>query len=841
MIYYVIVLTVVLIILLQRATSKMDERFSRLDADQDRIKKQLSDIQKKLAEPQVQSPVIIERSVIREETRPEPEKIATPPVKVEEEKPPVVQTPIVVEMPVVEPKLEKEVPIRAPEEMVPEEKEPTRPLYSGQISEPEKILEPPVEKKKEPILQQEEHTLGNLMDRAGRGEIDYEKYIGENLVSKIGIAILVLAIGFFVKYAIDNDWIGPVGRVCIGLLCGGILVGLAHRLRKDYAAFTSVLVGGGLAIFYFTIALAYHQYHLFDQMVAFGIMVVITIFAVVLSLLYDRQELAVISMVGGYATPFMVSNGSGNYIALLSYLCILNTGLLIIAYLRSWRILNALAFVFTFVIYDSWLFTLNEPVPLSTYSNGLIFGSVFFVFFFIAAIANNIRENKKFLPIDFGMLLINSIQFFSVGLYLLELMKAHEYRGLFSACLAAFHLVASYLLFRRQNADKNILYLLIGITLTCISITAPLQLEGNFITLFWASEAVLLLWLYQKSRIRIISLGSTLVWCITVISLAVLFGDKYGKTYDVVKLDIIFNKAFISAIYVGLCTGAMFLLNRRNQGQINEGEQPAIVFPPFVFLVGAIAILFIAGACEIVYQFENRFEISLSAMYFVFYLLIFAITFVLIIRRFELVKLNPTIELTIAGTLIGIYMMHLPTLFETYRNMLTQHKYLGYFTAHWISAVIIILLIRLLINRLRKIENIGHAYTMLTWGIGGLVILFLSAEFYFAIFGIFFTGPPSEDSINNIFVKACLPILWGLCSFAFMWIGMREGFRPLRVLSLVLFSVTLLKLFAYDISNVPVAGKIAAFFCLGVMLLVVSFMYQRLKKLIIQDGEKKEN
>lgn len=62
---------------------------------------------------------------------------------------------------------------------------------------------------------------------------DWEKFIGENLISKIGIAILVLAIGFFVKYAIDNDWIGPAGRVGIGLLCGAILIGLAHRLPSQ--------------------------------------------------------------------------------------------------------------------------------------------------------------------------------------------------------------------------------------------------------------------------------------------------------------------------------------------------------------------------------------------------------------------------------------------------------------------------------------------------------------------------------------------------------------------------------------------------------------------------------
>lgn len=69
-----------------------------------------------------------------------------------------------------------------------------------------------------------------------------EDFIGGNLLNKIGIGILIIGIGIFVKYAIDKDWIGPVGRVMIGLLSGGILLGVAHWLRKAYAAFSSVLL-----------------------------------------------------------------------------------------------------------------------------------------------------------------------------------------------------------------------------------------------------------------------------------------------------------------------------------------------------------------------------------------------------------------------------------------------------------------------------------------------------------------------------------------------------------------------------------------------------------------------
>ena len=102
----------------------------------------------------------------------------------------------------------------------------------------------------------------------------------------------------------------------------------------------------------------------------------------------------------------------------------------------------------------------------------------------------------------------------------------------------------------------------------------------------------------------------------------------------------------------------------------------------------------------------------------------------------------------------------------------------------------------------------------------------------------FYAADNPLENIQRVYIKTGLPILWGLCSFAFMWLGMHFKFRTLRIISLTLFTITLLKLFIFDITNIPAGGKIAAFFCLGVLLLVVSFMYQRLKKIIIDDEKK---
>ncbi|HIE45782.1 MAG TPA: DUF2339 domain-containing protein, partial [Flavobacteriaceae bacterium] len=174
---------------------------------------------------------------------------------------------------------------------------------------------------------------------------DIEKFIGENLISKIGILILVLGISFFVKFAIDNEWINEVGRVGIGFLSGGILLGFAHKLQKNYKAFSSILVSGAITIFYFIITYAFKEYQLFNQTTTFLLLVLITVFSVAISILYNRKELGVLSLIGGFAVPILASTGSGNYIVLFSYLLILNAGFLFVSIKKKWFIINILTFV----------------------------------------------------------------------------------------------------------------------------------------------------------------------------------------------------------------------------------------------------------------------------------------------------------------------------------------------------------------------------------------------------------------------------------------------------------------------------------------------------------------
>ena len=109
-------------------------------------------------------------------------------------------------------------------------------------------------------------------------ETNFEKYIGENLFGKIGILIFIIGIGFFVKYAIDQNWINETARTLMGYAVGAGMLVLAERLHKRYHTFSSLLAGGAFGIYYLITAIAFHYYALFSHTIAFVILCVTTIF-----------------------------------------------------------------------------------------------------------------------------------------------------------------------------------------------------------------------------------------------------------------------------------------------------------------------------------------------------------------------------------------------------------------------------------------------------------------------------------------------------------------------------------------------------------------------------------
>ncbi len=373
---------------------------------------------------------------------------------------------------------------------------------------------------------------------------DLEKFIGENLISKIGIVILVLGISYLVKYAIDKDWINESGRVGVGILSGSILLGISHYLHKQYKAFSSILVAGAITVFYFTIAYGFHKYHLYPQSVAFGIMILITAFSTLISIYYDRQELAVLSVIGGFTVPFMVSNGEGNYIALFSYILILNIGMLLVSYFKHWNIVKILAFVFTHLSFLVWYLFKYPQIELLAHLNAFLFINAFYLLFLAMNIIDIIKDRISNLPLKVGFMLMNTGITYFVSMHILGTYYP-QYKGHYTLLFSVVNLFMTYLVFRQNKEQKNFIFLLLGLTLTFATLAIPVQFDGFYVSLFWAAEALLLIWLSIQSGYKAFVGAGAIVFLLMLVSLAMDWGHyNNGKVYP-----IIFNSILMTGLF----------------------------------------------------------------------------------------------------------------------------------------------------------------------------------------------------------------------------------------------------------------------------------------------------
>ena len=221
----------------------------------------------------------------------------------------------------------------------------------------EQIPEPEIKEQKEHILSVEApRKIAATPIKKPKGKSNLEKFIGENLINKIGILITVIGVFIGAKYSIENNLISPLTRIILGYLVGLGLVAIGIKLKAKYENYSAVLVSGALAILYFITFAAYSFYGLFPQSVAFGTMAILTVFAVIASLNYDKPVIAHLGLVGAYAVPFLLGDGSGKVAVLFSYMAIINTGILVLSFKKEWKSLFYTAFSLTWIIFISWYF-----------------------------------------------------------------------------------------------------------------------------------------------------------------------------------------------------------------------------------------------------------------------------------------------------------------------------------------------------------------------------------------------------------------------------------------------------------------------------------------------------
>ncbi|WP_267405443.1 MULTISPECIES: DUF2339 domain-containing protein [unclassified Chryseobacterium] len=682
-----------------------------------------------------------------------------------------------------------------------------------------KEITPKAETAAQPELSKEvafENELQNVTSKPLQEEViqvpqkDWMKpvfdFLKQNALTIIGIFTLVLGIGYFVKYAIDKKWIGETPRVGIGIATGAIIMTVGHFLRKNYNVFASIITGGGIAVLYFTITIAFREYHLFTQNTAFVVTCLITLLSIGLSYFYKSEILIIFSLFGGFLAPLMISTGQSNYPFLFTYLMVLNVGMLIIVFLKHWKSVGWIAFVFTNIYLFYW--TIEKTEILSVY-----FYVISYIVFYAFALQDYFKKNTLSIADILMLVLIN----FSSIIGLVYTFNELKYEPVIIFPII-FALVNSVLLFKEYSKKSfEINYSTFSaITVSLVTIAIALQFKTHLITSVWAIEATLLLFIWKRTNHNIFKICFYILFPLVIIAQIITWGEYFSSD----KLNIVFNPVFLtSSVTVITTLSNLFLLRK-----LTESEEKENNFFENLFILASYGIIYFALLFELIYHISHKpwsiiFGTGiLYSIYFIFVLLLLRKVFD-ISKEFKiglsylflfLVIINSSVSgLSIIESIISkkidssFYALHLlyliPFVFIGWK-ILPKIKFFSVNISYWIFSLALISVVSF---ELYHIYNVTNSNTL--------------AESY---------------ELEKHFSILYLPIIWAILSSLFIYIGLKNSVSELTKVGFALIGIVVLKLYAYDVWQMDNVSRIVAFIILGIILLLSSFTFQRLKNII---------
>ncbi|ARN77240.1 hypothetical protein BST97_04170 [Nonlabens spongiae] len=697
-----------------------------------------------------------------------------------------------------------------------------------------------------------------VREKRPKRKSDLEKFVGENLINKIGIVITVIGVAIGAKYSIEHDLISPLTRIVLGYVAGLGLLGFGIKLKKNYENYSAVLVSGAMAILYFITYAAYDLYALLPQLMAFVLMVVFTAFTVLAAIHYNRQVIAHIGLVGAYAVPFLLSDGSGRAAILFSYVTMINVGILVIAFKRYWKLLYYTSFGLSWLIYLAWLansYRLEEHFWLA-----MIFASLFFLTFYLTFLAYKLLRKEVFKYQDIILILLNSFIFYGIGYGILSDHETGKHLlGFFTLCNALIHFVVGIIIYRKKLADRNLFYLISGLVLVFITIAVPVQLDGNWVTLLWAGEAALLFWIGRTKKVPVYEKLSYPLMVLAFLSLAHDWLNAYHSFYPTDtenRITPLQNIHFLTGI---LFVAAFAFINKLDRdksygsaiAQYRGISKLASFVLPGILLFAlyntfrleianywnqlyADSYLAATPEGEIWSQFHWNFDLR---EYRKIWIINYSLLFVSLLAFANVKKLKSSLLGTISLGLItlaltvfliqGLYV--LSELRESYLEQKLAEVYNRGIYNIFIRYISFLFVAMTLVACHKLLQS---RFVLRDFRIA-FELLFHVAILWIASSELIHWIDFAESTQSY---KLGLSILWGVYSLLLIALGIWKKKKYLRIGAISLFGLTLVKLFFYDISHLDTIDKTIVFVSLGVLLLIISFLYHKFKNDITDEA-----
>lgn len=360
-----------------------------------------------------------------------------------------------------------------------------------------------------------------------RSGVQAEFAVATNWLVRLFVIITVACAGFFLQHSIQSGWFPPTARVTLCVFAGiGMVWGGIRLLGRRYHLLGQGIIGGGFAILYFAFFAAANLYHFIGVVAAFACMALITCAAGVLSVTQNSLLIAVLGIIGGYGTPIMLSPDSPHLVPLFSYVLLLGLGILGVAHFRQWLLLNWLGFLGT---YGLLFKALESDYRRSDFWQVIPFVVAFFVLYSTVTWIYNLVRRRKATLLELLGLAVNGAVFFGVAYHLVSDAYGHEWVSILTLGAAAFYVGLVLFFLRRQLTDRPLLLTLIALAAFFLTVTVPLLLSDSWITVSWALQALVFLWLAARLESRFIQFLSYLLYAMVLGRLSFMdLGDFFG-------------------------------------------------------------------------------------------------------------------------------------------------------------------------------------------------------------------------------------------------------------------------------------------------------------------------
>jgi uncharacterized membrane protein len=340
-----------------------------------------------------------------------------------------------------------------------------------------------------------ENLAPNFTQNLPKSSGALENRIGSQLFSRIGILALLIATTLFLKWAIDNHWIGPIGRILAGLIAGAAVVLWSERFRRQgFNAFSFSLKAIGGGALYLSLWAAFQLYHLLPASVALPAMILVTAWNAYMAWSQNSQILAAYALVGAFATPLLLSSGGNHEGFLFTYILAIDIATVCLVRLKPWARLLIGVFPATVAFFIGWYvewFNTNTTKPLASTT---IFIALYFFTFLIPSIRIPQNEKRTSSPITEILLPLANAVFAALAFYaVLQDTGNHDLLPWLAVLFAALYLGLMRL---PQPRVTSAIHLSLAIVFLTIAI--PLKASGRWIIVGWLAEGAALLWVAAR-------------------------------------------------------------------------------------------------------------------------------------------------------------------------------------------------------------------------------------------------------------------------------------------------------------------------------------------------------